>query len=146
MNFRKTQFSARFVAMAIPKIRSGFGGDMTSDVKASRSVRLCARGAFNEIRPCRMKSTSWMKRQSKALLLKSDFVGLIKRARVKGKLPSILALVFYSFSHRPSDISRLPVASISLARANFTNSRREFISLRLGRLIPDIRRALRLWT
>ena len=28
INFRKTQFSARFVAMAIPKIRSGYGGDM----------------------------------------------------------------------------------------------------------------------
>ena len=28
MNFRKTQTSARFVAMAIPKIRSGFGGEM----------------------------------------------------------------------------------------------------------------------
>ena len=33
MNFRKTQTSARFVAMAIPKIRSGFGGDKPSLVR-----------------------------------------------------------------------------------------------------------------
>ena len=41
VNFRKTQTSARFVAMAIPKIRSGFGGEYACGHK-----RLCTLYAF----------------------------------------------------------------------------------------------------
>ena len=40
MNFRKTQFSARFVAMAIPKIRSSFSGGMPSLVMGIGILRI----------------------------------------------------------------------------------------------------------
>ena len=45
MNFRKTQTSARFVAMAIPKIRMSFGGEMPAGVGGlyRRAVPWCRR-------------------------------------------------------------------------------------------------------